>query len=204
MQLSKSLMALVVAVGTSAPVSAAVIGFEGVAPVGGSVIPAVPYVESGFTFTSSLGSAPLNGIFDAAAPVNTNGTDIFGWCAADCSPAPQVITVTGPGSFSISSIDIGFLFPGSLIPGMFVNLTGDFSGGGSISTSLPVGALWATHVLVGFTGLSALRISAVDPGTGLHDSAIDNLALTPVPEPTSLLLLGTGLLAFGRRFAKRI
>jgi hypothetical protein len=193
---------IVLALTSVGPASAALIGFEGVAPPGGALVPAVPYVEAGFTFTSSFGLAGVNGIFDSASTAHTNGTDIFGWCADGCG-ATQVITVTGPGSFAITSIDVSNLFAGSFVAGMSVGLKGNFSGGGSISTSLGVSSLWVTHALAGFTGLSSLEITAVDPlvGAQLADSAIDNLVLA-VPEPTAFLLLGTGLLALGRRLRK--
>src|SRR5688500_9461516 len=197
-------MAMVLLPGAAATSSAAVIGFEGVAPPGGVDIPAVPYAEAGFTFTSNLAGA-INGIFDSANPVaHTNGTDVFGWCAESCLGL-QVITVVGPGSFSISSIDISYLFAGEPIPpGLAVNLVGHFSGGGSIATSLLVTPLWVTHALVGFTGLSSLEISGLG-STSDQDPAIDNLVVTAVPEPATLVLLGAGLgfAAARRRIARR-
>lgn len=176
--------------GFALPLSAVTVGFEGVAPPGASVIPAAPYVESGFTFTSTIGA---NGIFDSAHPTNDNGSAIFGWCAADCG-GTQVITVTAASDFSISSIDISYL--SFFETGMFVNLKGNFSGGGFILASLPVTSVWATHGLAGFAGLSSLEITAVDPNADdLRDSAIDNLvmAASTVPEPVSLLLLSVGI-----------
>jgi hypothetical protein len=158
-------------------------------------------MEAGYTFTANTNAA-VNAIFDAAASdIHTNGTDIFGWCATDCGFV-QVITVTGPGGFSISSIDIGHLFV--FTDGMAVNLTGYFSGGGSISATLAVEPQWVTHGLAGFVGLSSLEISAVDPHlVGVpRDSAIDNLVLTQIPEPLAVLLLGLGLVVTARRLAR--
>ena len=201
MRILLSTSALLLLTLSAAPTSAAVIGFEGVAPPGGFVIPATPYIEEGYTFTANT-AAPFNAIFAADAPdIQTNGTDILGWCATDCGFL-QVITVTGPGDFSISSIDVGPLVV--FQDGMEVNLTGQFSGGGSISATLPVEPEWVTHGLAGFVGLSSLEISALDPhSVGVpRDSAIDNLVLTQVPEPGSVMLLGVGLLITVRRLAR--
>ena len=76
-------------------------------------------------------------------------------------------------------------------PGMYVTLVGHFADGGSIVVNLPVAQNWVTHPLVGFTNLSSLTITAVDPSpTALRDSAIDNLVINAVASsPTSLALL---------------
>ena len=151
------------------------------------MLPGTPYTEAGFTFTSSL-PGPTSAIFDSASSVTTNGTDVFGWCASDCG-ATQVITVSGRGRFSLSQIDVGALTVAA--PGMFVNLVGHFADGRSIVVTLPVAQQWATHTLAGFTNLSSLTITAVDPSPGaLRDSAIDNLVITAATaRPTSLALV---------------
>lgn len=166
------------------PVYASTIRFDGAPPPGGTVLPGTPYTEAGFTFTSSL-PGPTSAIFDSASSVTTNGTDVFGWCASDCG-ATQVITVTGRGLFSLSQIDVGALTVAA--PGMSVNLVGHFADGRSIVVTLPVAQSWVTHTLVGFTNLSSLTITAVDPSpAALRDSAIDNLVITDVvSRPTSL------------------
>jgi PEP-CTERM motif-containing protein len=173
--------------------------FEGVAPPGGSLGSVSPYSESGFTLTSNDSAYA---IFDSAnAGVNTNGSDIFGWCASDCDP--QTLTVTGPGVFDLVSIDVASLSPGNNTPGMSVDITGFFSGGGSTFVSLPSNATWTTHPLAGFVNLISVSIVAIDPTppTGakdLNDSAIDNLQFSTgevvVPEPSTFVFLGTGLL----------
>lgn len=190
--------------GFAPPLSAVTIGFEGVAPPGGLKCPGVPYVESGFSFTSTrLGE---NCIADSADPLtHDNGSDIFGWCASDCFQT-QVITVTAASPFSISSIDISYFQFFEAF--MFVNLKGNFSGGGFILASLPVTSVWATHGLAGFAGLSSLEITAVDPSAGgtFFDSAIDNLVMetTAVPEPVSLVLLSLGIgVSYASRHSSR-
>lgn len=169
--------------------------FEGVAPAGGSIIPVTPYSEVGFTLTNSLGG-DTDGIFDSAAPaVNTNGTDIFGWCAY-CGDLTITLTMNGGGAFDFVSFDSAVLETGSNT----LDVVGYFSGGGTATTQITQTENWTTQVL-NYVGVTSVDFTFGPTHTvPLPDHAFDNLVMN-VPEPTSVALMGIGLagLAWARR-----
>ncbi len=66
---------------------------------------------------------------------------------------------------------------------------------GSTTTCSPAGWYMAGGAAGTFVAANAIRSSGFYPTNGL---AIDNIALDPVPEPATLLLVGTGLVALLR------
>lgn len=67
--------------------------------------------------------------------------------------------------------------------------------------------LFDITALVGAGGTFRLRFAEVE-NQGFFNQGVDNVSIAAdsvaaVPEPTTLLLLGTGLITIGRRFAKR-
>ena len=93
-----------------------VIEFEGVAPDGDAAGPftdTAPYFEDGL----AIFSVPIeNAIFDSATiDVNTNGSDVFGWCG-NCESLIEVILITDTiPAFDLLSIDaVDLLFPGEI------------------------------------------------------------------------------------------
>ena len=187
--------ALITAILFQARIAFAVtIGFEGVAPPGGSSPqPVTPYVEAGFEFTSSGG---INAIFDSATPgVNTNGSDIFGWCAQECVGLQTItLTTTNDVPFDLFSLDASNNFLGVFFPGQAIDVVGFLTDGGTVSQSLPlVEDTWTTFSFTGFTNLTRVEFSQPGPDPETPDPAMDNLVVQAIPEPSTAALLALGL-----------
>jgi hypothetical protein len=183
--------------------AAPILDFEGVsAPGNVTGTNVTPYLEDGFTLVSS--GSPLvyhNDIFNNVPGTNGNGnvTSIFGWCGS-CEVAPVLFTLTGPAVFSLTSIDFGGL--GDLGDPGPISVLGHFSGGGTIMQVVDPAATFATFSFPGFNNLTAVEFGLLS-GEDL-DPALDNIVLeVAVPEPTSLLLLGTGGLALLAKMRRR-
>ena len=195
-------IAAVLLLATSNQVLAIVIDFENVAPTGGSIIPSTPYLEDNFLITSTP-TGTIEGIFDSAASnVNTNGTDIFGWCGS-CSGSALIITLAHSGGdlFDLLSFDFANL---NLLGGAGATLqvTGNVNGGGSVTTSVTLQDGWMTANTAGFLNLTSVDFMATTNPTS--HLAFDNLtvATSAVPEPSILALMSAGLfglIRFGRR-----
>jgi uncharacterized protein (TIGR03382 family) len=170
---------------------AAVIGFDAAAPSGLPLQNAMPYTESGFSFSSSLGNAIYhNDFFTPLAGVNTNGTTVLGWCASDCGGA-KTISIGGTAAFSLDAIDFASLVEGSGT-GM-LTITGVRMNGTTVTRSVMYGDDWATTSFAGFDNLQRVDILSADA----VDVAMDNIvvAATEVPEPPSMFIAGMVLVA---------
>ena len=134
------------------------------------------YGEAGF---SLRGDAAGFLTIDGLGSGGSGGLVLFGGNSISLS------TVDGT-LFNFAGLDAGLLDQGT--PGT-LSLTGIFGAGTQLSTMLALGEL-ASLDLMAWNGLSELRLSAS------ADLIIDNIQVSPVPEPdtVAMLLLGMGAL----------
>lgn len=183
---------------------AALVDFEdlAVAPGGNSI--AGDRVSTGFSFDSSADHTHLsNNAFEG----NSGST----FLVMDDFNGANTLTVArvGGGAFSLISVDLGEWNPAGGLASQ-ITLTGQVLGGGSVQTILALdgvvsvggsnnfetfslGSAWSNLVSVTFDATA---------GTGSHYWAIDNLLTgdgNAVPEPTTLALVGLGMLGLAAR-----
>jgi len=216
-------LALLMAVFALAPaaVSGVVIDFDSVVNVTDNQIYTTVLNVQGFHFASGhfhITNAPAGCAFGGCTAFN--GTQYLSVEGPELG-LPVVMTATGGAAFDLYSLQASRLFSdgatasatGLFYNAEFLNLTGTFNGGGTVSTSLALPATpgFDTFLLPPtFVNLISLNISGSVPR--LTDNAswgIDNLNLSlvevggksveGVPEPATVLLAAAGLLLIGFR-----
>ena len=179
------------------PTEASTITFSGLA--GPNNAPFVSYSEAGFTVTGGSG-------FLQTLTFGNPAPDVFG--PAGTTSGNIVVTLTAGGDFMFNAVDLGkpsinnpnYLFEG------FLGGNPVFSSGAvlNIATGTFTNFLSPSNALI-----DTLRISySLSGGFNLSVINVDNINVSAVsaavPEPASLLLLGTGLaVASARRWRNR-
>lgn len=190
------LAAAAILLGTSclAQATPITLGFEGV--TADLLVPAAPYVESGFTLINLAPNRFNDGIF-AKDQSNSNGSATFVFCAVEGSCGPgTALRLTGSTPFSLKSFEVGTFLTETDVGTL--EITGFLQAGGTVTTSVDVRTAWATHALRDFTDLLGVEFR----GHKIYAVAFDNLVLdasrkSQVPEPGSLALAGLAVAGLG-------
>jgi len=171
----------------TASADAALITFEGYAPNNGAVGLPPDYTASGYTlsFTGYEGTTGVV-VFGAGTPAGMigNSTANLAWNTSFGSS----ITLTGPASFDLLSVDLGGYVQAPGDKHTNITLTGHLFAGGTISTTF-ANLLGGTTETVNWTGLQSVVF------TGTYYGTMDNIVTgdASAPEPGTMLLLGAGI-----------
>ncbi len=171
------------------------------------------YTESGITLLS-MGSLWIIG--PGGAPCGLGG------CVSDGTNVGMIdvsggLTIQVPGLFTLNGFDYGYSFR-DLGGATSLQVTGFLNNIALYNTVLTLApGAGFQYADLNWSGLDAVRLSASAGGTmnamiNANYFTVDNITVTPasggdtqpVPEPATLTLAATGLIAFGTKFKKRI
>jgi len=148
------------------------------------------------------GAPTHNGVFIVGGTATGSGTGTFGSLSFNTSPTNNFVTISGciPG-LSVGLDANGNCSPVPLLSGSFTSFTGGSNGlisamgQDSKNTALLAAINWPANLPWEFFGFAITTDRSLSPN-GTPGMAIStDIRNTAVPEPATMMLLGTGLLA---------
>jgi hypothetical protein len=183
----------------NAQASAVVVDFEGITPDDTVQLLGTPFVANGMEFSylvKEYNPAVFGPTFGGGR--NTNGSAILGWCAsssyADCSGSYVSMRESNGLLFSLDSLDASNLALSRTAYDL--DVTGHLFDGSTVHRNVDLATdIWTTITFDdSWVNLESVVITTT---TYSWDMAIDNIAVTVVPLPAAVWLLGSGLAALG-------
>lgn len=152
-----------------------------------------PLISFGYQFTTT----DLHGIFDAAGYGASNGTHFLVYRSSGAGT--ESFSAVSGAAFNLSSLDLGGWHNFGPTP-LSLEITGYRANGSSVSSTVSVAyGVFESYALTGFTNLMSVQLGSF-AGAYL---AIDNINVSPVPEPESLAMLLAGLGVLGWQLRRR-
>jgi hypothetical protein len=167
-----------------------------------------PIFDSGFQFDFlAAGWGVFGPSSGACCNVDYNGTtSMFADGDRNGGNASILMTAVGGGTFNISALDASVYWIGA---SGSILLTGQISGGGSVTQTLNVGTPWASFSLSGFNNLSSLTFQdttsgafLVAPGMGIDNMNVSTGSSTP--EPGTFVMFGSGVIGLAGMLRRKL
>lgn len=140
-------------------------------------------VSTGYRFTTT----DLHGIFDAGDFGASNGTHFLVYRSS--GTGTESFAAVSGSAFNVSSIDLGGWHNFGPNP-LSIEITGFRTSGVNVTNTVSVApGAFASYSLTGFTNVNSVRLGSF---SGAY-VAVDNINVSPVPEPETLAMLLAGL-----------